>query len=56
VHLADIDQIPRLLRYFPSEMPRKPTKKALETSQRQANRFHEAAIDSEDQDEEFNAD
>jgi hypothetical protein len=49
VHLTDMAQIPRLLHYFPSEMPRKPTRKALLSSQRQSARFQENAVNSDDQ-------
>jgi hypothetical protein len=49
VHLADMDFFPRNLKYFPCEMPRKPTRRALQGSARQSSRFHDNAIDSEEQ-------
>jgi hypothetical protein len=49
VHLSDMDQIPRLLHYFPSEMPRKPHRRALQSSQRQSARFQENAVNSEEE-------
>jgi hypothetical protein len=49
VSLADMSIIPRMLHYFPREMPRKPNRRALKGSQRQSVRFREGAIDSHDE-------
>jgi hypothetical protein len=55
VSLADMAVIPRMLRYFPQEMPRKPTRRALQGSQRQFDRLRESAINSEDEFEDDDA-
>jgi hypothetical protein len=49
-----MSQIPRLLHYFPSEMPRKPNKRALQSSQRQSARFQEDALNSDEQQQDDN--
>jgi hypothetical protein len=56
VHLTDMSQIPRLLHYFPLEMPRKPNKRALLSSQRQSVRFQEDAVNSEEQHQDLQQD
>jgi hypothetical protein len=49
VSLVDMSVIPRLLRYFPQEMPRKPNRRALKGSQGQSSRLRESAINFEDE-------